>query len=116
LASTRREGFDLDGRSEVSRFGGDKQVLEDGPDKCSSESDSENSDHGEMWTYESMYMPEMLGPDGKPKKGGPQVLLESQAFALRAAAHCTASSSSSGPTRPGTPSTPTTEGEDSVHE
>jgi hypothetical protein len=51
--------------------GGYKKVLENGPDRCSSESDSENSDHGEMWSYESTYTPEMLGPDGKPKNGGP---------------------------------------------
>jgi hypothetical protein len=30
------------------------QVLEDGPDVCDSESDSENSDHGEKWSYADM--------------------------------------------------------------
>jgi hypothetical protein len=30
---------------------GYKQVFENGPDVCSPESDSENSDHGEMWTH-----------------------------------------------------------------
>jgi hypothetical protein len=51
-----------------------RQVLEDGPDVCDSESDSENSDHGEMSTYTDMYTSEMLGPDGKPK-AGPQHLM-----------------------------------------
>jgi hypothetical protein len=49
---------------------GYRQVLEDGPDVCDSESDSENSDHSEMWNYADMYTPDVLGPDGKPKNGG----------------------------------------------
>jgi hypothetical protein len=53
---------------------GYSQMLEDGPDMCDSESDSENSDHGDMWSYTDMYTPEMLGPDGKPKSGGHQQL------------------------------------------
>jgi hypothetical protein len=32
-------------------------VLEDGPDVCDSESDSGNSDHGEMWSNADMYRP-----------------------------------------------------------
>jgi hypothetical protein len=39
------------------------QVSEDGPEKCNSESDSENSDHGEELS--GMYTSEMLGPRGK---------------------------------------------------
>jgi hypothetical protein len=42
-----------------------RQVLEDGPDVCDSESDSEYSDHGEDWKLSEMYAPDMLGPDGK---------------------------------------------------
>jgi hypothetical protein len=33
-----------------------------------------------------MYTPDMLGPDGKPKNGGPQQLSAAQAFASRTAA------------------------------
>jgi hypothetical protein len=93
---------------------GYKRVLENGPEKCSSESDSENSDHGEAWEYSEMYTPDMLSPDGKPKKSGPQRLSTTRALVLRAAAH--AAPSSTGPSRPGTPSTSVTEGEDSVDE
>jgi hypothetical protein len=60
---------------------GYRQVLEDGPDKCDSESDAEYSDHGETWQYS-----EMLGLDGKPKGGRPQCLTTAHANALRAAA------------------------------
>jgi hypothetical protein len=67
--------------------GGYKQVQENGPDRCSSDSDSEDSDHGETWSYADMHTSDMLGPDGKPKKGGPQVLSSDQAFALRAVAN-----------------------------
>jgi hypothetical protein len=80
-----------------------KQVLENGLDKCSSESDSENSDHGEEMSHESMYTPEMLGPDGNPKNGGPQKLSNTQVLALRSAAR--SAPSSRGPSIPGTPST-----------
>jgi hypothetical protein len=38
---------------------GYRQVPEDGPDVFDSESDSENSDHGEMWSYADMYRPDM---------------------------------------------------------
>jgi hypothetical protein len=65
---------------------GYRQGLEDGPDVCDSESDSENSDHGEMWSYADMYTPDMLGGDGKPKTGGPQQLPAAQVLAMRAAA------------------------------
>jgi hypothetical protein len=94
--------------------GGYKQVLEYGPDKCSSERDSENSDHGEQWEFSKMYTPERLGPDGKPKNGGLQVLSSTQAFVLRAAAQELAKAS--GPSESCTPSTSGTEGEDSVDE
>jgi hypothetical protein len=33
---------------------GYRKVLEDGPDVCESESDSEHSDHGEEWSYAEM--------------------------------------------------------------
>jgi hypothetical protein len=94
--------------------GGYKQVLEDGQDRGSSDSDSEHGDHGDEMSNESMYTPEMLGPDGTPKNGGPQRLSSTQALALRAAAR--SAPSSSGPSRTRTPSTSTTEGEDSVDE
>jgi hypothetical protein len=66
--------------------GGYKQVLEDGPDVHGEESDSEHSDHGEDWSYATMYTPDMIGPDGKPKNGGPQRLSQEQVRAQRAAA------------------------------
>jgi hypothetical protein len=66
-----------------------RQVLEDGPDVCSSESDSENSDHGENWSFADMYPPDMLDEDGKPKNGGPQRLSAAQVLQLRVAAQCT---------------------------
>jgi hypothetical protein len=43
---------------------GYRQVLEDGPGVCDSESEAEYSDHGEELT--EMYTLEMPGPDGKP--------------------------------------------------
>jgi hypothetical protein len=88
---------------------GYKQVLEDGPEVCDSESDSDNSDHGEMWSYADMCTPDMLGPDGKPKNGGPQQLSAAQVLALRAAAQRTSGSTepttqaSSRPVAPGNP-------------
>jgi hypothetical protein len=75
---------------------GYKQVLEDDPDVCDPESDSENSDHGEMWRYSDIYTPEMLGPDGKPKTGGPQQLSAAQVLDLRASAKRTAPQHESG--------------------
>jgi hypothetical protein len=48
---------------------GHSQVLEDGPDACDSESDSDHSDHGEEISYESAYTPEMIGPDKNPLFG-----------------------------------------------
>jgi hypothetical protein len=66
--------------------GGYRRVLENGPDVCDSESDSENSDHGEEIPYTSAYTAEMLDEDGKPKNGGPQRLSEEQVRAQRAAA------------------------------
>jgi hypothetical protein len=70
---------------------GYRQVLEDGPDMCDSESDSDHSDNGEDWSYADMYTPGMLGPHGKPKTGGPQQLSAAQTNARRAAAKLTAS-------------------------
>jgi hypothetical protein len=66
--------------------GGYKRVLENGPDVRNSESDSENSDHGEILTNESMYTPEMLDAEGKPNNGGLQRLSNAQVLAWRAPA------------------------------
>jgi hypothetical protein len=52
---------------------GYRQVLEDGPEVCDSESGSEHSDHGEMWTDADMYTRELLGADGKKLSGFPQI-------------------------------------------
>jgi hypothetical protein len=71
---------------------GYRQVLEDGPDVCDSESDSEHSDHGEDWSYPEMCTPDMLDANGKRKSGGPQQLSAAQVLALRAAAQRTSSS------------------------
>jgi hypothetical protein len=59
---------------------------------CNSESDSENSDHGEEMSCESAYTPDMPGLDGKPKNGGPQRRSEEQVRAQRAASAQRASS------------------------
>jgi hypothetical protein len=68
--------------------GGYKAVPEDGPDRCDSESDSENSDHGEEISYRSAYTSEMLDAEGKPKNGGPKRFSEEQVRVQRApAAH-----------------------------
>jgi hypothetical protein len=64
---------------------GYRKAVENGLEVCDSESDSENSDHGEMLSYAEMYTADMLGPDGKPKNGGPQRLSAVQVTALRAA-------------------------------
>jgi hypothetical protein len=48
---------------------GYRQVLQNGPDVCNSESDSDHSDHGEEWADSEMYTAEMLCPDGKKIKG-----------------------------------------------
>jgi hypothetical protein len=61
-----------------------KQVQENGPDVCDSESHSEHSDHGEDIPVNNMYTSELVGVDGKPK--GPQMLTPTQAVALRATA------------------------------
>jgi hypothetical protein len=63
---------------------GYRQVLEDGPEFCFSESEAEDSDHGEVWTDADMYMPEMPGPDGKAFKSRSR-LTTGQANRLRAA-------------------------------
>jgi hypothetical protein len=78
------------------------QVLEDGPDKCGSESDAECSDRGEKWADSEMCTPEMFGPDGN-NRSGPQVLSTAQANALRAAAHSKVASASAPVPEPHTP-------------
>jgi hypothetical protein len=65
-----------------------KQVLENGPDVCNWESDSDHSDHGEEWADSNMYTKEMLGPDGKKIKG-PQQLSPQEVTLLRAVARAT---------------------------
>jgi hypothetical protein len=45
---------------------GYRQVLEDGPDVCSSKSDVEYSDHGENWPDEAMHTPDMMDEKRKP--------------------------------------------------
>jgi hypothetical protein len=47
-------------------IGNYRQVLEDGPDTCDSESDNEYSDHGEKWPDSEMYTPDMMNEEGKP--------------------------------------------------
>jgi hypothetical protein len=91
LASTCRKVVDPDERGGVNRRGRIQASIGNWPvlsDVCDSESDSDHSDHGENRSYASMYTPDTPGPDGKPKNGGPQKLSETQALALRAAAHC----------------------------
>jgi hypothetical protein len=61
----------MDEAGRIDIRGGLSQVLEDGPDLCDSESDSENSDHGDAFTLEDMYTADMIGPDGKLLQGGP---------------------------------------------
>jgi hypothetical protein len=63
-----------------------RRVLENGPDRCDSESDLEHSDHGEEIPFSSAYTPDMLNEDGKPKKGGRQPLSKAQVLGLRAVA------------------------------
>jgi hypothetical protein len=58
------------------------QVLEGGPDACSSESEAEYSYHGEMWVDDTMYTPDMMGANGKPVLGRERLTTE-QADALR---------------------------------
>jgi hypothetical protein len=60
---------------------GCKQVLEDGPDFCSSENEAEYSDHGEELT--GMYTSELVGAEGKPNLARARLTKE-QANALRA--------------------------------
>jgi hypothetical protein len=77
---------------------GYRQVLEAGSDVCDSESDSENSDHGENWSYADRCTLDMFGPDRKPKTGGPQQLSAAKVLASRAAALRTTSQQESGRT------------------
>jgi hypothetical protein len=83
LAEKARELMDI---ARQTAAGGYRQVKEDGPDVCDSESDSDNSEHGEMWSHAEMYTPDMLESDGKPKNGGPLVLSQEQVRAQKAAA------------------------------
>jgi hypothetical protein len=64
---------------------GYRQVLEDGPDVCKSESDSNRSDYGGMWADSEIYRPGMIGPTGKPVLARARMTNE-QANALRAQA------------------------------
>jgi hypothetical protein len=82
-------------RAREIALAGHSQVHEDGRDACSSESHSEHSDHEEDIPYERAYTPELLGPDGRPKFGGPLVLSGTQAFVLRAVARQSATRSGS---------------------
>jgi hypothetical protein len=51
--------------AELIAVGSFRQVKEDGRDVMSSESDSENSDHGEQWEDRERFTSEMIGEDGK---------------------------------------------------
>jgi hypothetical protein len=79
--------------AELIPIGSFRQVKEDGSDIGSSESDSENSDHGETWEDKDAYTPNMIGPDGKTISG-PVVLTPEQVTTQRA--QRTVSQSSSG--------------------
>jgi hypothetical protein len=70
-------------KAEQIAIGSFKQVLENGPDVCNSEGDSENSDHGEE--LEGAYTPEMPDKDGKPKSS-PKMLTAQEAAWQRAVA------------------------------
>jgi hypothetical protein len=61
--------------------GGRRQVLEDGPDVCNSESDSDNEDHGEKLT--GMYIGVPLDSEGRPLDASYKLTSE-QAAAQRA--------------------------------
>jgi hypothetical protein len=67
IAQHATSGMEDAKRIAVAGYG---QVLEDGPDVCDSEGDSEHSDYGEDWGYSEMYTPDTLGPDGKRPTGG----------------------------------------------
>jgi hypothetical protein len=56
LARNSREWMEDAKRIEVAGY---KQVLEDGPDVCSSESEAEDSDHREMCLNDTMYTPDI---------------------------------------------------------
>jgi hypothetical protein len=63
---------------------GYKQVLEDGPEFCPSESEAEYSDHGEKLADDSMYTPDMMDAKGNPDLDRARLTTE-QANALRPA-------------------------------
>jgi hypothetical protein len=50
--------------AKIIAVGSYRLVLEDGPDVCTSESENEHSDHGEV--LEGMYTPDVLGSEGHP--------------------------------------------------
>jgi hypothetical protein len=60
---------------------GYRQVLEDGKDICSSESDAEYSDHGEELT--GMYTPDIIGHDGRPNLASARLTAEEGECAAR---------------------------------
>jgi hypothetical protein len=70
-------------KAEQIAIGSFKQVLENGPDVCNSESDSENSDHGDV--LEDTYTAEMLDGEGN-RKSGPKNLTAREAAWQRALA------------------------------
>jgi hypothetical protein len=72
---------------------GYKQVLEDGPDVCNSESGAAYSDHGEELT--GMYTSDTLGPDRKPNLASARLTTE-QANMLGATAKARACSRGEG--------------------
>jgi hypothetical protein len=68
--SRLEQGADTQGKYEewmaeakVTAVGSYRMVLEDGPDKCNSESSNEYSDHGDELT--GMYTSDMLDEDGR---------------------------------------------------
>jgi hypothetical protein len=69
--------------AELIAIGNFRQVKDDGPDVMSSESDSENEDHGEEIPDTSAYTSEIIGEDGK-RKMDPVKLTRHQAAVQRA--------------------------------
>jgi hypothetical protein len=62
---------------------GYRQVLEDGPEVCSSQSEAEDSDNGEQALYAEMYTPDILGYGGKPVQGRASLTTEQANVAKR---------------------------------
>jgi hypothetical protein len=63
---------------------GYRQVLEEGPDKCDSESAAEDSDHWQKCRDEEMCTPDIMDEKGKPVLSRARLATE-QEKALRAA-------------------------------